>query len=135
VIFSVKIVCMLCYILFVDWVLTFNLWCCVYFGFRFLISVSCCWSCCKLTFCINYYLSMLCSLLFYALFGFSYLALLWCVSAYWWSYYALGVAACTCRNEAVLLVWRCCNVVWGLGYVSSRETWTTYGSPHICTLC
>jgi hypothetical protein len=43
---------------------------------RFLFLIGVYGSCCKLTFCINYYLSMLCSLLFCVLFGFSYLAVL-----------------------------------------------------------
>jgi hypothetical protein len=97
VIFSVKLYVCFVISLSVDWILTFDLWCCVYSGFRFLTGVY--W-CCKLTCCINtFYLC--CSLLFCALFGFSYLAVLWCVSSYWWSYSVLIVTVCP--TKAVLL--------------------------------
>jgi hypothetical protein len=59
---------MLCYIS-VCWLGTY-FWFVVLRLLRFSLLIGVYWSCCKLTRCINYYLSMLCSLLLCALFGF-----------------------------------------------------------------
>jgi hypothetical protein len=49
------------------------------------------------------FISVVFSTIFVRCLAFSYLAVLWCVSAYWWSYYAPSITVCTYSTEALLL--------------------------------